>query len=50
MSITLKILQMAIAKKDFDFLAGKAAEKLLELGWSHDDIAAFAAKLAACRR
>lgn len=50
MSIILKVLQMAVARKDYDFLAGKLAEKLLELGWSHDDIAKLADRLAACRR
>jgi hypothetical protein len=50
MSILLKVLEKALANKDYDFLAGKLAEKLLEMGWSHDDIAKLADRLAACRR
>ena len=47
MSIILKVLEKAVASKDYDFLAGRVAEKLLELGWSREDIAALAARLAA---
>ena len=50
MSIILKVLQKAVAGKDYDFLAGKLAEKLLEMGWSQEDIAKLAERLAACRR
>jgi hypothetical protein len=46
MAITLKIVEKAVARKDFDFLAAKLAEKLQELGWSRDDIAALAVKVA----
>ena len=47
MSIILKVLQKAVARRDYDFLAEKLTEKLLEMGWSQQDIAALAARLAA---
>jgi len=50
MSIFLKVLEKALANKDYDFLAGKLADKLLEMGWSHDDIANLADRLTACCR
>jgi hypothetical protein len=50
MSIFLKVLEKALANKDYDFLAGKLADKLLEMGWSHDDIAKLADRLTACCR
>ena len=46
MAITLKIIEKAVARKDFDFLAAKLADKLQELGWSRDDIAALAGRIA----
>jgi 3-hydroxyisobutyrate dehydrogenase-like beta-hydroxyacid dehydrogenase len=46
MAITLKIVEKAVARKDFDFLAAKLADKLQELGWSRDDIAALADRIA----
>lgn len=45
MAITLKIVEKAVARKDFDFLAAKIAEKLQDLGWNRDDIAALAVKI-----
>ncbi|WP_155890627.1 hypothetical protein [Desulfuromonas sp. TF] len=46
MAITLKIVEKAVARKDFDFLAAKLADKLQKLGWSRDDIAALADRIA----
>lgn len=45
MAITLKVIEKAVEKKDFDFLAAKLAEKLQEFGWNRDDIAALADRI-----
>ena len=50
MSIILKVLQKAVACKDYDYLARKLTEMLLEMGWSHEDIARLAERLTAGRR
>jgi hypothetical protein len=50
MSIDLKVLEKAIAVRDFKFLSRKLIEKLREAGWTDEDIVQFAEKLAAVAR
>jgi len=47
MSVEMKVLEKAIEAKDFTFLARKLVEKLQEVGWTDEDIATMAEKLAA---
>ena len=47
MSIELKVMEKAIAAKDFDFLSKKIVQKLRELAWTDDDVQRLAEKLAA---
>jgi hypothetical protein len=50
MSIDMKVLEKAIAAKDFKFLSRKLVEKLRETGWTNEDIVQFAEKLTAASR
>lgn len=51
MSVELKVLEKAIVAKDFNLLARRLAEKAREFGWTDEDIARLAEKLAGqCRR
>jgi hypothetical protein len=50
MSIDMKVLEKAIAVRDFKFLSRKLIEKLREAGWTDEDIVQFAEKLVAVAR
>lgn len=51
MSVDLRVLEKAIAAKDFNFLARILAGKAREFGWTDEDIARLAERLAGqCRR
>ena len=50
MSIDMKVLEKAIAVRDFKFLSRKLVEKLREAGWTEADIVQFAERLAAASR
>lgn len=47
MSISLKVLEKAIVNKDRDFLVRHLIPKLVEYGWTSEDIVALADKLRA---
>lgn len=45
MSVELKVLEKAIAAKDFNLLAKRLVQKARELGWTDDDIIRLGEKL-----
>ncbi len=46
MNISMKVLQKAIDKKNYDFVAKKLMETLRDNGWSQDDITILAERMA----
>ena len=50
MSIKLRVLEKAIAAKDFNFVIQQLVARLREVGWTDDDIVQAAEKLAAAAR
>ncbi len=49
-AISLKVLEIAIKKKDYDFLARKLVETLNDYDWSHEEISELALQIgASCR-
>lgn len=50
MSVAMKVLEKAVAAKDYNLLVQKLVAKLREVGWTDDDIVQAAEKLAAAAR
>ncbi len=44
-AINLKVLEIAIKKKDYNFLARKLVEMLNDYDWSHEDIVELAQQI-----
>ena len=47
MSISMKILEKAVGKKDFNFIVKRLVEYLQENGWSYEEIVTLAQRLKA---